>query len=759
MKKLLVLLLIIFVNGSVFAQEIYSEVRITHRNGLEILAAEGFAVDHVQFDENNLPLILVSESELSLLQVLDIEHTVTITDYAENYRSQLIKDILPDNQKSALSTDGFDLGSMGGFYTFDEVVAKLDEMKSDFPLLITEKQSIGVTTEGRNIWMVKISDNPEIDEDEPVAYFDALHHAREPLSMAVTINYMFYLLENYETDTTIKYLVDNRELYFVPVVNPDGFVYNETTNPEGGGLWRKNRFETTADCIGVDLNRNYSFAYAENNSCSSTEPCSGIYRGTAAFSEAESSAVATLLSNINPNTAFSTHSTAGTFLMPYGYNTMPPEFPLYSEWASAFLNDNNYTYGTTFQILGYTSCGTTRDYMHSEGIFGWTPEIGGNGFWPLPSTIIDLVDENIRPMLYQSWISGAYIDIQSHNQITPALAGETFELVVEIKNVGLENSTDPVTVALFSDNPLVTFSSEMSFDQVPARTKKDNLTTPFQISVDPDIDEQFFDIEIRTFQGTSLNESAMVRIFIGDATPLFVDDGSVDTGNFTNSGSGISWGISQDDSYSGISCYADSPGGNGTNSANTYYELTTPLNLVNATGPLLTFMTKYSLTVGDITRLEVSIDDGDNWEVIAGYYGNESWNMKSYSLADYKGFNQVRIRFHTINDDFRPSDGFYFDDFSIIDYNEEILSTLQFQELKLQISPNPFSDRLEINNPINETLSITMYDILGNSITKVTSDSNKTIVLSNLSGLSQGVYFLKVVTDNGVSKTFKAIKK
>tara|TARA_B110000483_G_scaffold92234_1_gene113742 strand:- start:60 stop:245 length:186 start_codon:yes stop_codon:yes gene_type:complete len=55
---------------------------------------------------------------------------------------------------------------------------------------------------------------------------------------------MWYLLENYETDLEVKSIVDYNELYFIPVVNPDGYVYNEQTFPNGGGLWRKTE-ETT----------------------------------------------------------------------------------------------------------------------------------------------------------------------------------------------------------------------------------------------------------------------------------------------------------------------------------------------------------------------------------------------------------------------------------------------------------------------------------------------------------------------------------
>jgi murein tripeptide amidase MpaA len=124
-----------------------------------------------------------------------------------------------------------------------------------YPNLITPKWSLGTTHEGRQIWAVKISDNPNVNENEPQVFFDALIHAREPQSMATVLYFMYYLLENYGINQEVTYLVNNREIYFVPVLNPDGYVYNQTTNPSGGGDWRKNR-RNNSGSYGVDLNRN-----------------------------------------------------------------------------------------------------------------------------------------------------------------------------------------------------------------------------------------------------------------------------------------------------------------------------------------------------------------------------------------------------------------------------------------------------------------------------------------------------------------------
>ena len=143
---------------------------------------------------------------------------------------------------------------------------ELDQMHQLYPNLISarsdikdptsdENPHIHETYEGRFLQWVKISDNPNDNENEPEILYTALHHAREPGSLQQLIFYMWYLLENYAQDDVIKEILDNTELYFVPCVNPDGYIYNETNDPQGGGMWRKNRYNNH----GVDNNRNYSY--------------------------------------------------------------------------------------------------------------------------------------------------------------------------------------------------------------------------------------------------------------------------------------------------------------------------------------------------------------------------------------------------------------------------------------------------------------------------------------------------------------------
>src|SRR5262245_25584780 len=179
----------------------------------------------------------------------------------------------------------FGSGSMGGYHTLAEVEAILDSFHTQFPALTTAKWSLGKSVENRDVWAIKISDHPGTDENEPEVRIDSLHHAREPVSMEMTLFFMDWLLTNYGTDPLATYLVDEREIYLVPIVNPDGYEYNRQTNPQGGGLWRKNRRNNGGGSFGVDLNRNYSYQWGGNGS--SGDSNSETYRGPSPFSEPE----------------------------------------------------------------------------------------------------------------------------------------------------------------------------------------------------------------------------------------------------------------------------------------------------------------------------------------------------------------------------------------------------------------------------------------------------------------------------------------
>ena len=114
--------------------------------------------------------------------------------------------------------DNFQLGTMIGYYRYEEMLAELEEMHTRFPHLITAHQEIDSfrTHQDRPIYWLRISSNLRSLEEKPEVLYTAIHHAREPMSMTQLIYFMWYVLENYEQDAEIRYLLDNTALYFIP---------------------------------------------------------------------------------------------------------------------------------------------------------------------------------------------------------------------------------------------------------------------------------------------------------------------------------------------------------------------------------------------------------------------------------------------------------------------------------------------------------------------------------------------------------------
>ena len=169
-----------------------------------------------------------------------------------------------------------------GYHTYDETVAELDQIVSDHPD-IAEKSSIGKSFEGRDIPVLKISDNVGQDEDEPEVLFDCNQHAREHLTTEMCLHIANRFTDGYASDQAVKESVDNREIWVIPIANPDGSAYDVESGEFRG--WRKNRQDT-----GTDINRNWGHKWGCCGG-SSDDPNAEDYRGTEAWSAPETAAM------------------------------------------------------------------------------------------------------------------------------------------------------------------------------------------------------------------------------------------------------------------------------------------------------------------------------------------------------------------------------------------------------------------------------------------------------------------------------------
>jgi len=468
------------------AEETYHMVLVPNPDQTTIttMLELGLPMDDSQMIKGEGLEIPLEEADIALLQKNGISHRIIQRDLEAYYAHTCRQNVLQIPAHRPGDPVHMKYGSMGGFYNFNEIVVDLDSMHLLFPNLITEKDSIGTGHEGNPIWMVKVSDNPNVTENEPSGVFDALHHAREPGSYTVLMYAIWYLLENYGTDPECTYLINNRELYFVPVVNPDGFLYNIQTNPGGGGMWRKNRRNNGGGIYGVDLNRNYTYQWGYDNQGSSPNPSSSTYRGPSAGSEPETQTMMGFISAHNFRTGMTIHSSAGVYLTAYGYDNVPPDpLDVHMEYLAEAARFNGYDYGTCYQIM-YASNGRTQDWqLHDEGIINIEPEVGHHGFWPSIQYIMPEAAENLHCCLNLFWCAGGKVEFSSVEVADGYLtAGSIDTIIVEIMNRGWGTS-EVVNLNLATNDPFVTLlNNTVTTDTLLRRT---STSQGFRVQVAP----------------------------------------------------------------------------------------------------------------------------------------------------------------------------------------------------------------------------------------------------------------------------------
>ena len=397
--------------------EKYSIVKIYLQPGImQKLNDKGVYFDEGQTLPGKYYISAFNQWELLQIKSAGARYDILIDDAAKEFEQRNAADIKlhPNPKEESERTASinctyatpamFNLGNMGGYLRYEEMLAALDTMHARYPNLCSAKTPISTTQktfEGRSLYYVKISDNVNVNENtEAKILYTGLHHAREGLSMMNLIFFMDYILENYNKDADAKKIINNCELYFVPCVNPDGYVYNQTTNPNGGGMWRKNRRNDASVKQGVDLNRNYGYQWGLASGSSGNQS-SDTYRGPSAFSEAESQLVKSFAIQKKFTASIHHHSYAKILFYPWDYtNTNCSEALFFKQWGDSMTACNHYAVQHGKGSLGYLASGTTPDWMYGDSTlkpkaYSFTNEIGGNSFWPSQSQIIPLCRDQV----------------------------------------------------------------------------------------------------------------------------------------------------------------------------------------------------------------------------------------------------------------------------------------------------------------------------------------------------------------------------
>jgi carboxypeptidase T len=774
----------------------YAKINVMLHDQLEMneLAKLGISLENISGKYDSGYELIINFHELKLIENVGFSFDVLIPDMREYHKNrQLPSEAEMEESFNRLQRDNIEsyaLGGMGGFHSRDEHISICNYLATTYPDIVSPLIQIGQSHEGVNIYAQRISDNPTVQEsDEGNVYFDGLIHAREPMAGEVLLYYLYWLVENYGTDPEATYLIDNRQIYLVTVVNPDGYIYNQVSDPNGGGMWRKNR-RNNGGSYGVDLNRNYGYQWGYDNTGSSGIVSSDTYRGPSAFSEPETQAVRDFILQVQPSIGFNCHTYTGVFINPYGYSGLPTSYEYYSEFAGDFAHNLNYPYGTSAEMIGYPSNGTARDWMHHDAqMFAWVPEIGETGFWPGQSEIIPLNSQFLPVLKYVTWVSGNYADYQKYEIMEgQAIPGDTLSLVLDVKNKGLSLDAVNVNINVTSLNGLATaINNTAIIDTIHSWEIKDNGSNPIQFLVSPSttiMDELEFQVEI--IQNNIVTSTENITIFVGEQNTIFFDDATAGKINWTTSGTGQQWDTTFVSYYSKWHSFGDSHFGSYSNNTNTYITLTNSLDLSGSENPRVEFAARWALEADfDYTRFEISSNGGSSWTVLAGDYTTtvsgqpgynnirEGWITESIDISSYAS-SQVKFRFHLVSDGGLNTDGFYFDDFRIVDYQTPIINTIEDNDVivrKFEVSenyPNPFNPETKIfyNLPKKASVNIYVVNILGEKITSLVSayqDAGKQEISwngtnANKENVVSGLYFIyfDVQADDN---HYKSVKK
>jgi len=771
MKTAIILFFFVIIASAVNSQEVYQRAKVSgSADFLNTIGSLGIPVEG-EIKKGEYLICDFSQTQIQKMRDAGLTVEVIIPDVQKHY----IKQNPSENPRHVRNAGCFDIpdypvpahfnhGSMGGFLTLAELYAELDEMRTAFPALISARQIVDTihTIGGRQLYYIKISDNPDVDETEPEVMFLALNHAREPMAMQQEVFFMWYLLENYATNPEIQYLLQNTEIYFIPCVNPDGYEYNRTTYPSGGGMWRKNRRNNGDGSYGVDLNRNYGYQWGLDDIGSSPLGSDETYRGTAAFSEAETQAVRNFTLAHDFKLIQDYHTYSNVILYSWGYENLPtPDDLLYRTYSSYMASENSFAYGTPMQCIGYNANGGSFDWYYGEQtskdkIIAWGPEVGdpADGFWPAESQIDDICKLYVSENLYMVRFACKYAEVKDLSAITVDMNDY---IPFRIQRLGLDSpAVYTVSLSPITSNVMV-FSSPFVYNSLSLlESRVDSFQIETATGLFPGIPITF---ELSINNGVYTVRDTLEKVYGWPAVVL--TDSAQSTANWAGG-----WSTTGSDFVSSPYSFTDSPGGMYSNNTNSSMTLTLPLGSVLAEKAWIEFYAKWDIEEGyDYCVCEISTDNGVTWIPQCGQYttrgsadqlqgepvydGTQSTWVKEYiDLTDYL-YADRKLRFRLVSDSYEQRDGFYFDDFTL-----NIIQSVGIDETELNILklyPNPATNELLLSNVAQGDYFIS--DISGNIVQQGICEGGAL----NISNLAQGLYFISV-TDHGKTTHGKFVK-
>lgn len=290
------------------------------------------------------------------------------------------------------------------FHNYQELTDAMQTLASENPDIV-QLSSLGKSLEGRDMHLVTISSAQDQLSKAGVVIMGG-HHAREHLSIEMPIKLARKLVSEYRAgNERVKNYVDNRAIYIIPIVNPDGAEFDIATGKYR--MWRKNRRQNSNGTFGVDLNRNYDYQWGTVGI--SHNPSNDTYCGTSAFSEPETQNIKKFVDE-RPNitTILSIHTFSKLILYPWGHTydkiSDNKDFEVHETMAKKMAEWNGYTPQQGSDL--YLVSGDTGDWAYgTKKLVTFTFELDPGsmfegGFYPGQKMIEPVFQKNWEPFLY-----------------------------------------------------------------------------------------------------------------------------------------------------------------------------------------------------------------------------------------------------------------------------------------------------------------------------------------------------------------------
>ena len=351
-------------------------------------------------------LNLMEHHGISILSVDRAKTTAVLLASPENFAwlasINLSPQIVPDDvavQKGW--KPGTDLGR--DFHSYTQMTALLQNISANYPD-ITHLYDLGHSVQGRTIWGLKVTTDPTVEEDKPEVRMCGVHHGNEYMGAELCLLLAQYLTDNYGTNATITNLVDTREIWIIPMVNPDGHEMGSRENANG-----------------VDLNRDYGYIWG------------GWGGSPAPFSQPETQAVRANAVNNTFVISLSFHTSADVVNYVWNYkHQVAPDNTVLTYLSNQYGNRTGYW--VTEGYDWYQTMGDTNDFSYGcRGDMDWTIETENSNIpqtWALNSeAMIDILKE---------------VNMGLRGIVTDAQTGQPIAGTVWVQEANWPCFTDPV---------------------------------------------------------------------------------------------------------------------------------------------------------------------------------------------------------------------------------------------------------------------------------------------------------------------------